>query len=90
MAFNIADKKWLLSLKHDDITKELIEKNFAYRYNKETKKVTPPRLQWTDEFSLAKGEYFNTTAVSKTKGGLFFFINFFKRSGVLWRKMVRL
>ena len=73
MAFNIADKKWLLSLKHDDITKELIEKNFAYRYNKETKKVTPPRLQWTDEFSLAKGEYFNTTAVSKTNVGLFIF-----------------
>ena len=56
MAFNIADKKWLLSLKHDDITKELIEKNFAYRYDKETKKYSvdiEAIYQWDDKSGIA-------------------------------------
>ena len=52
-------KRWLLSLKHEDITRNLLEENFAYHYDRKTQKMISPKYRWDDEFSLKKGEYFN-------------------------------
>ena len=51
------DKKWLFELKPDDITKELIDQNFSYRYDVEAKKQIPPRISFQEEFTLKAGEH---------------------------------
>lgn len=66
-------KRWLLSLKHEDITRNLLEENFAYHYDRKTQKMISPKYRWDDEFSLKKGEYFNKEDVPKTNAGLFIF-----------------
>lgn len=51
------DKKWLFELKPDDITKELIDQNFSYRYDVESKKQIPPRISFQEEFTLKPGDH---------------------------------
>ena len=70
-------KKYLLSLKPNDINKEFIEKNFVDTCVKEgnTVKVIPSKVKTSDTFVLEKGEYFNTEKVT-TNVGLFIFNKF--------------
>ena len=55
-----SEKQYLLSLKPDDITLDLLHELFADTYDKEKRKVIPAKFNTYDEFALKKGEYFNT------------------------------
>ena len=66
-----SDKRMLLALKPDDITKSFIEANFVHRLI--GGKEVPPKISFQDEFSLKKGEYFNTENIPKTNVGLFIY-----------------
>lgn len=70
------DKRFLLGLKQSDITRTLLEKNFASHYDRKARKVIPARLSWDEEFSLKKGEYFNKEDIKRTNIGLFIFNKF--------------
>lgn len=50
-------KTFCLTLKPEDITKELIDSKMSYTYDKETKKRIPPEISFQTEFILKKGEY---------------------------------
>ena len=62
-------KAWVLSLKPEDITKELFDSKFSLRYDVETKKMIKPELSLQDEFILEKGEYPTVTQATKTNIG---------------------
>lgn len=68
------DKKYLLSLKREDITFSLLLSLFASRSSVENGKfkTIPPRMKTSDEFDLEPGEYFNTTKIT-TNAGLFIY-----------------
>lgn len=70
--FPLAEKDiaYLKSINYDDITKELIEEVFCTHYDKEKKKIVPPRISFQQEFILKKGEYYNTEDV-RTNAGQF-------------------
>lgn len=74
--FTDVDKRYLLGLKQQDITRELIENLLVSHYDRATRKIIKPRLNWDDEFSLKKGEYFNTEDIKRTNVGLFLFNKF--------------
>ena len=66
---NSADTKaFMLSLKPEDVTKELIDAKFSNRYSVKEKKIMPPEISFQTEFILKKGEYINTEDV-KTNAG---------------------
>jgi hypothetical protein len=65
------DKAWLLSLKPEDITKELIDTNFSYRYDVESKKQIPPRISLQEEFTLKPGEHPMVKSDTRTNVGQF-------------------
>lgn len=69
------DKSYLLSLKPEDITFDLLVSLFADTSKKENDKlvVVPSRIKPTDEFSLAPGEYFNKTKIDRTTAGQFIY-----------------
>lgn len=67
-----SEKEYLLSLKPDDITLELLQKLFASKYNVKQKKIIPGMFNTYDEISLKKGEYFNTTDILTNCGLLIF------------------
>ena len=67
-----AEKKaYLISLKQEDITKNLLEENFARHYDSEARRMVPPKYNWSDEFALAPNECHNKEAIKKTNAGLF-------------------
>jgi hypothetical protein len=50
-------KAFCLSLKCEDITKNLIDTRFSYTYDTKTHKRIPPEIDFQTEFYLEKGEY---------------------------------
>lgn len=54
-----AEKQYFLSLKYDDITKELLQDLFASRYDATKQKIIPAKFHTYDEFTLKRGESFN-------------------------------
>ena len=68
------EKKFLLGLKPEDITFELLLELFADKSKVVNGKVQviPSRIKTSDEFVLEKGEYFNTEKVT-TNAGLFIY-----------------
>lgn len=69
-------KEFLVGLKQEDITRDLIEENLVNHYDKATKKLVKPKFHWSDEFSLKKGECHNDTDIAKTNVGLFIYNKF--------------
>lgn len=69
-----ADKKYLMSLKPSDITFDLLIDLFADKSKKVNGKITitGSKIKTSDEFTLKKGEYTNSTDVL-TNAGLFIF-----------------
>lgn len=67
------DKQYLLSIKPEEIDKKLLQSLFADTYSIADKKIKPSRFNTYDEFSLKKGEYFNTEDIKITNVGLFIF-----------------
>lgn len=69
-----SEKKYLLGLKPEDITFELLVDIFGDKSKKENGKlkVIPSRMKTSDEFVLEKGEYFNTEKLN-TNAGLFIY-----------------
>ena len=63
------EKEYILSIKHDDVTKTLLQELFASHYDTTKQQVIPPKFHTYDEFTLKKGESFNTSDV-KTNCGL--------------------
>ena len=68
------EKKYLLGLKPEDVTFELLVNIFGDRSKVENGKVKviPSRMKTSDEFVLEKGEYINTEKVT-TNAGLFIY-----------------
>jgi hypothetical protein len=68
------EKKYLLGLKPEDITFDLLVDIFGDKSKKEGGKVKiiPSRMKTSDEFVLEKGEYINTERVT-TNAGLFIY-----------------
>lgn len=66
------DKKFLLSLKPEDITGEFVYKYLADTYNRDTKKMVKSKFMPSDTFILKRGEYFNTTDIDTTVGSFVF------------------
>ena len=66
-----ADKRKLLALSPDDITREFIEKTFITRFK--AGKLIEPSINFQSEFSLKKGEYINTVDIPRTNVGLFIY-----------------
>ena len=69
-------KEFLVGLKQEDITRDLIEENLVNHYDPQTKKLVKPKFHWSDEFSLKKGECHNDTDIAKTNVGLFIYNKF--------------
>jgi hypothetical protein len=69
-----SEKKYLLSLKPEDITFNLLVDLFADKTIKEKGKLkaVPSRMKTSDEFVLEKGEYINTEKIT-TNAGLFIY-----------------
>jgi hypothetical protein len=69
-----SEKKYLLSLKPEDITFDLLVSIFADKSKIENGKVKvlPSRMKTSDEFVLEKGEYINDEKVT-TNAGLFIY-----------------
>ena len=63
-------KKFLIEIKPEDITTELIESKFCNHYDPETGKLVKPEVDFQTEFILKKGEYLNKEDV-KTNVGQF-------------------
>ena len=63
-------KKFLIEIKPEDITAELIESKFCNHYDPETGKLVKPEVDFQTEFILKKGEYLNKEDV-KTNVGQF-------------------
>jgi hypothetical protein len=68
------EKKYLLSLKPEDITFDLLVDLFGdkSKVEKGKVKVVPSRIKTSDEFVLEKGEYINSERVT-TNAGLFIY-----------------
>lgn len=64
------EKKYLLSIKLEDIDLKLLQSLFADTYDPHKKKKVPSKFNTYDEFTLEKGEYVNKETV-KTNCGLF-------------------
>ena len=62
------DKAFVLNIKYDDISYELIEGTFCNHYNPQTKKMEKPRISFQEEFKMKKGEYINTEDVRTNVG----------------------
>ena len=62
------DKDYVMSIKYDDITKELIEEKFCKHYDFKSKKVIEPEISFQQEFILKKGEYYNDEDVKTNVG----------------------
>ena len=62
------EKKYLLSLRHNDITKSLLQDLFAYKYDIKTKKRIKPKFNTYDEFVLNPGESFNKSKITTNCG----------------------
>ena len=69
-SITLKEKEYLLSLKYEDICKTLLQDLFARKYDPVTKKTTPAKFHTYDEFTLKKGESFNTEEV-RTNCGLY-------------------
>lgn len=67
---NDENKRYLLSLKAEDITFDILLELFADRAQvvDGKTKIIPSRMEPSDEFDLSKDEYFNTTNVNTTAG----------------------
>lgn len=64
------EKKYLLSIKLEDIDLKLLQSLFADTYDPHKKKRIPSKFNTYDEFTLEKGEYTNKETI-KTNCGLF-------------------
>ena len=62
------DKAFVVNIKYEDISYELIEGTFCNHYNPQTKKMEKPRISFQEEFILKKGEYINTEDVRTNVG----------------------
>lgn len=74
MQLSAEKKKYLLSIKKEDVTAELIYDLLAHKSHMSGGKFVndPPKYNTKDTFYLEKGEYFNTEKVL-TNVGLFFY-----------------
>lgn len=68
MSLSEVDKAFVLNIKYDDITYELIEGTFCNHYDMHTKQLIKPRISFQEEFDLKKGEYINTEKVHTNVG----------------------
>lgn len=66
-----AEKQYLLSLKPDDITLDLLHDLFTDRYDTKTNKIIPSKFNTYDEFSLKRNEFINREDIPVTNCGLF-------------------
>lgn len=69
-SLTLKEKEYFLSLKYDDISKTLLQDLFARKYDPKTNKTSPAKFHTYDEFTLKKGESFNTEEV-RTNCGLY-------------------
>lgn len=69
------EKEYLLSLKPNDITKELLNSLFTNTYDVKNSKVNKSKFNTYDEFTLEAAEYFNKEKVL-TNCGLFIYNKF--------------
>lgn len=79
VSFLVLDPKYremLINLKQEDITRDFIEDNLVNHYDPATRKVVKPKFNWSDEFSLKKGQCHNSTDIAKTNVGLFIYNKF--------------
>ena len=71
-----AVKQYILSWKQAEVTRELIESNFAKHFDMKARKVVDGKMRWDTEFALKKGEYSNKEAIPRTNAGLLVFNKF--------------
>lgn len=64
------NKAYLLSLKPDQLTKQWFDENCSRHYDPVMKKMTEPKFNFQDKFTLKPNEYVNTTKVETNVGQL--------------------